>query len=93
MTGSRGSVTLGELVGRIDRLEIRCERCERHGRVRLARLTAEHGAETSLVELATRLEAGCANAKAADLSRRCFVHYPQLVELARRAKPGGEPAA
>ena len=34
--GTTGAVTLGELVGRLDRLEIRCRRCDRRGRLRLA---------------------------------------------------------
>jgi len=33
---TRGSITLGELVGKLDLLEIKCHRCERHGRVSLA---------------------------------------------------------
>ena len=60
-----GAVTLGELVGRLDHLEVRCRRCERHGRLRLARLIADHGAGTGLP----------------DLGERCFVHFPQLLEL------------
>ena len=39
----RQVVTLGDLVGRIERLEVRCSRCDRAGRVKLARLIAEHG--------------------------------------------------
>jgi hypothetical protein len=40
----RQVVTLGGLAGRIEHLEIRCNRCLRHGRVVLAMLIAEHGA-------------------------------------------------
>ena len=39
-----GAILLGDLVGRIDHLEIRCKRCDRYGRVRLAKLIEEHGA-------------------------------------------------
>jgi hypothetical protein len=41
---NRGSITLGELQGKLDLLEIKCHRCERRGRVNLARLIEEHGA-------------------------------------------------
>jgi hypothetical protein len=41
---NRGSITLGELQGKLDLLEIRCHRCERRGQVNLARLIDEHGA-------------------------------------------------
>jgi hypothetical protein len=54
----RGAVTLGDLVGRIDRLEVRCRRCDRHGRMRLARLIKEHGDDLGLPELARVLANG-----------------------------------
>jgi hypothetical protein len=79
--GDKGAVTLGELVGRVDRLEVRCRRCERRGRLRLARLIAEHGAGTGLPDLAARLAAGCPKAETPDLGERCFVYFPQLLEL------------
>jgi hypothetical protein len=48
---NRGSITLGELQGKLDLLEIRCHRCERRGQVNLARLIDEHGADTGLPDL------------------------------------------
>jgi hypothetical protein len=75
--GTSGAVTLGELVGRIDHLEVRCRR----GRLRLARLVAEHGAETKLPRLAVRLAADCPRAKAPDPGTRCFVRFPHLADL------------
>jgi len=56
--GAKGAVTLGDLIGRVERLEVRCRRCERHGRLRLARLIANHGARTGLPDLAVRLAVG-----------------------------------
>jgi len=79
-----GAVTLGDLVGRLERLEVRCRRCPRHGLLRLARLIADHGAGTGLPDLAARLAAGCPRAAAADLAERCFVHFPQLLAAVRR---------
>ena len=69
-----GAVTLGELAGRVERLEVRCRRCTRYGRPRLARLIADHGAGTALPDLAVRLAAGCPKARAPDLAERCFVY-------------------
>ena len=45
---NRGSITLGEPVGKLDLLEINCHRCDRQGRVSLGRLISEHGADTGL---------------------------------------------
>ena len=47
----RGSITLGEMHGRLDLLDIACHRCERRGRVSLSRLIEEHGADTGLPDL------------------------------------------
>jgi hypothetical protein len=41
---SRGSITLGELEGKLTLLEIACHRCERRGRISLASLIENHGA-------------------------------------------------
>ena len=48
---ARGSITLGELQGKLTMLDIACHRCERHGRVSLSRLIEEHGADTGLPDL------------------------------------------
>jgi hypothetical protein len=85
---TKQAVTLGDLVGRIERLDVRCSRCARAGRVKLAKLIVEHGAELGLPDLAVRLAGDCPNAGATDPTRRCWVHYPQLVDL-----PTKQPAA
>jgi hypothetical protein len=77
----RQVVTLGDLVGRLERLEIRCTRCDRAGRVKLAKLITEHGADVGLPDLAVRLAADCPNANATSTADRCFVIFPQLVDL------------
>jgi hypothetical protein len=48
-------VTPGDLVGR---LEVRCRRCERHGRLGLAKLIADHGAGTGLPDLGGLVRTG-----------------------------------
>ncbi|MFL5335344.1 MAG: hypothetical protein ACJ8H8_19705, partial [Geminicoccaceae bacterium] len=73
---TKQAVTLGDLVGRLDRLEIRCKRCDRQGRVRLTKLIAEHGAELGLPELAVLLAADCTKVAATNQADRCFVHFP-----------------
>ena len=77
----RQVVTLGDLVGRIERLEVRCSRCDRAGRVRLAKLIAEHGSDLPMPELAVRLAADCPKAQATSSAARCFVVFPQLLDL------------
>jgi hypothetical protein len=70
----RQVVTLGDLVSRLKRLEIRYRRCERR-----RRLIHQHGTEMALPELGYRLAADCPRATVPDLSIRCCVYYPALV--------------
>ncbi len=80
----RQVVTLGDLVGKIERLEIRCNRCTRHGRVMLDKLIGQHGAGMDLPRLGTVLSADCPNANAIRPADRCFVIFPRLVRPAAR---------
>ena len=75
----RQAVTLGDLVGKIERLDVRCTRCDRRGRVRLAKLTADNATDMGLPDLAVRLAANCPKAQAASPAERCFVVFPQLL--------------
>ena len=74
------AVTLGDLAGRLDRLEVRCRRCERRGRLRLARLVADHGAGTGLPDVAARLAADRPRVEASAPGEGCLVFFPRLAE-------------
>ena len=78
---ARGLITLGELQGKLDLLDIACHRCERSGRVSLARLIEEHGADTGLPDLWESLAGDCPNAHTTALNNRCAIYYPQLPAL------------
>ena len=77
----RGSITLGELRGRLTMLEIACKRCERRGLLRLDRLLQEHGAGIGLPVLGQILAADCPYAAATSIHDPCGVHFPQLPGL------------
>ena len=77
----RGSITLGELQGKLDLLEIKCHRCDRHGRVSLARLVDDHGADTGLPDLGETLTGDCPQARSTAVHNRCAIYYPQLPAL------------
>jgi hypothetical protein len=82
-----GSITLGELRGKLDMLEVACHRCDRRGRLSLERLIAEHGADTGLPELWGTLAGDCPRAQATAIHDRCATHFPQLPALFIPAKP------
>ncbi len=78
---SSGSITLGELVGKLDQLEVACRRCDRHGRLSLERLIAEHGAAKALPDLWEPLAGDCPRAQSTAIHDRCGIYYPQLPAL------------
>ena len=78
---ARGSITLSELQGKLTILDVACHRCERRGRVSLARLIEEHGADTGLPDLWESLAGDCQHARSAALNNRCAICYPQLPPL------------
>ncbi len=74
------SVSLADIVARIDRLEIRCTRCDRAGRYRVARLIEQHGKAMLLPDLRMELAKDCDHAGGHDFDR-CDVFFPQLIDL------------
>jgi hypothetical protein len=76
---SSGAVTpLGQIAGKLAMLEIACTRCERRGRLKVARLIADHGADARLPDLRLVLAGNCPRVGATSIHDRCGVHYPQL---------------
>jgi hypothetical protein len=74
---NRRSITLGELQGKLTMLEVACHRCDRYGRVSLARLIEEHGADTGLPDLWESLAGDCEHARSDEQGklRRCGAHH------------------
>ena len=56
---SGGSVTLREIAGRLPRLEVPCSRCERRGRLNVAKQIERHGADARLPDLRGNLAGDC----------------------------------
>lgn len=78
---SSGAVTLGDIAGRLTMLDVACSRCERRGRLSVARLIEQHGADTGLPELRGILAGDCPRAGAVSTYEQCKVSFPQLSRL------------
>ena len=75
----RIAVTFGEITGKLYRLDVRCTRCDRAGRYRVANLIEQHGADFTLPELRRKLAADCPQAKAHLDRDRCDLVFPGLL--------------
>ena len=76
-----GAVTLGDIADRLPMLDVACSKCDRRGRLSVAKLIAEHGADTRLPDLREILAGDCPRARSASFNDRCAVHYPQLLSM------------
>jgi hypothetical protein len=77
-----GAVTFGDLAGKLVMLDVACSKCDRRGRLSVAKLIAEHGADMRLPDLREVLAGDCPRLRATSYSDRCAVHYPQLAAVA-----------
>jgi hypothetical protein len=84
---NRGSITLSELVGKIDLLDIACHRCERRGRVSLSRLIEEHGADMGLPDLWESLAGDCQHSRSTALNHSMAQGSPLSIGRASCAVP------
>ncbi len=71
-----GAVTLRQIHGTREMLDVRCDRCGRSGRYRVATLVERYGLDTGLPEIAAALEEGCPRTGEPG---GCFVIFPELV--------------
>ena len=76
-----GSITLADLEGSLALLDVRCTRCGRQGRLRLARLIALYGKDACLPDVRHRLSADCPRHDGS-IHERCDVYFPKLVSMA-----------
>src|SRR3954465_5345925 len=88
MTG--GSITVGQVAQRARMLEVRCKRCDRHGRLSMARLLAELGPDAPIWQAWRGLNADCPKRDAPGAGEQCDLHAPQLSALFLKP-PRGEP--
>ena len=71
-------ITLARVAKHLAMLEIGCRKCERYGRLRVARLIEEHGAGQGLNGLLSHLAADCPRQQALSIYDRCGAYFPQL---------------
>ena len=74
----QSETTLAQVAEHLSMLEVGCRKCERYGRLSIARLIAEHGAGQGLNGLLGMLSADCPRNTAHSIYDRCGAYYPQL---------------
>ena len=76
-----GSYVLADIIGRVEMLELRCGRCERSGRLSVARLAQEYAPKTTLGMIMRAQIGDCPKRNAREDRDRCDPHSPTLWQL------------
>jgi hypothetical protein len=75
-------ITLGAVAARgAETIDIRCSRCDRHGRLSVARLMAEHGPNAAMGHVMRAQVGDCQNRDSAQIQNRCDPFCPDLARL------------
>ena len=86
---ARDVITLSDVAERgAAMIEIRCGRCERAGRLSVARLLAEHGPNASMGVVMRAQVGDCPNRESTQIQERCDPYCPDLVRLFFRPGAG-----
>ncbi len=75
--------TLADLRPEVAHLDVACSRCDRRGRLSVARLIEQHGPGATLRDAVTGINAECPNREAHAVMERCDIYFPGLGGLLR----------
>ena len=84
---ARGIITLGEVAGRTDMIELRCGRCDRRGRLNTVRLLREHGPGAAMGEIMRAQVGDCPKRNATQIQDRCDPYCLDLARLFAKPRP------
>lgn len=73
-----GAITFNDLIGKIEVLRVRCEKCGRDGRYILFRLIRKHGRYAKVIDWLDELTADCPKRVANSMNDQCGVRCPDL---------------
>jgi len=68
---ARDFISLDQVAARVAMIDIRCGRCDRHGRLSVARLLAEWGPDASLRDIMHEQIGSCAHQDDSQIYTRC----------------------
>ena len=73
--------TLANLRSEVTRLDVACSRCDRRGRLDVARLIEQHGSGATLRDAVAGINAQCPNREAHGVMEPCDIYFPGLGEM------------
>ena len=80
-TTSLGAIIFRDLVGKLDALNLECDKCGRRGRYWLDRLIEPYGINAKLFEWSDEITADCPRKLAKNLNDQCGARCPDLPKV------------
>lgn len=81
-----GSITPRDLIGKLDVLNVTCDKCGRSGRYRMATLVESIGLDGKLTDWLAELTRDCPRKNAPGLSDPCGARCPDLLTLSQSTR-------
>ena len=90
-----GGLTYGDMIGKLDHLEIVCPKCMWLGRYSVRQLALQHGRNAKIADWFALMTKDCPRNISPVLSDPCGAHCPGLSKFADPPRPhsGGDDAA
>ncbi len=87
-----GAIIFGDLIGKLDVLNVACEKCERAGRYRLDRLIQDRGRDAKILDWLGEITVTCPKKAVNNWSDQCAARCPDLAALLWRTRYQNVPA-
>lgn len=78
---ARSVILLTEVAHHLSTLNVACNRCERRGRLSVARLAKEHGEHIDIPDLLRAISHDCPRRNADRITELCGAHFPDLSRI------------
>jgi hypothetical protein len=76
-----GAITFSDLIGKLDVLNVACDKCGRKGRYAVARLIEQRRRDAKVLDLLAEITADCPKKQAGDMSDQCAARCPDLPKV------------
>jgi hypothetical protein len=73
-----GAIIFGDLIGKLDVLQVACDKCGRKGRYAVARLFEQRGRNAKVLDWLAEITADCPKKQAGNMSAQCAARCPDL---------------
>ena len=73
-----GAIIFGDLIGKLDVLQVACDKCGRKGRCPVTRLIERRGRDAKEVDFLAEITADCPKKQSGNLNYMCAARCPDL---------------